>query len=228
MPLAVAFFLSGAAALILQVLWTRMMGHVLGASALAVSTVLTVFMGGLALGSHLGGQRARAIRRPVLAFAVLEAGVGLYGLAVPTLLESLPTLQVGLAYVWGEARDGQALLRFFLAALVLLPPTTAMGATLPLLAEAAVGRMRRMAETTGRLYAANTLGAVAGALLSGFWLIPTLGISTTVRVAAGIDIAVALGVLLAFRVGGEPWLVAREAPSEAIHLYEAAEDLRVK
>lgn len=228
MPITFAFFLSGAAALILQVLWTRMMGHVLGASALAVSTVLTVFMGGLALGSHLGGRWAPRVQRPLLVFAVLEAGVGLYGLMVPAMLESLPYLQVGLSGLLGEGRWGHALVRFFLATLVLLPPTTAMGATLPLLAEAAVGRLRRIAETTGGLYAANTLGAVVGALASGFWLIPTFGISTTVLVAAGVDLAVAGGVVLAFRWGRDGFLTEPRNPPETHALYEDAEALRIE
>ena len=88
MPVAVCFFLSGATALFLEVLWTRMLGHVFGANALAVSTTLTVFMGGLAIGSHFGGKWAPKLRRPLLAFAALESAVGLYGLLVPILFEA--------------------------------------------------------------------------------------------------------------------------------------------
>lgn len=201
MPIAPAFFLSGAAALILQVLWTRMLGHVLGASALAVSTVLTVFMGGLALGSHLAGRNVSRIRRPLVVFAALEAGVGLYGLLVPTLLEALPAVQGAWIQSLGDGRWGYALLRFLLACVVLIVPTTAMGATLPVLAEAVVRRVDRMAEKTGQLYAANTFGAVFGALAAGFWLIPTYGLSKTVFIAAGIDLGVAAFVLVAFSLG---------------------------
>ena len=205
-----AFFFSGAAALVLQVLWTRVLGHVLGASALAVSTVLTVFMGGLALGSHLGGRLAPRLQRPILAFAALEVWVGLYGLAVPTLLAQLPALQLGLAPVLGDGRWGWALVRFGLSALVLLPPTVAMGATLPILAQATVGREGSLAEITGRLYAANTFGAVAGALACGFHLVPVLGVRTTVVLAALLDLAVALGVLVLFG-----WLRRSPRPAKA-------------
>jgi spermidine synthase len=228
-PIALAFFFSGAAALVLQILWTRMLGHVLGATALAVSTVLTVFMGGLALGSHLGGRWAPRLRRPVLAFAALEAGVGLYGLLVPGLLERLPELQQGLGGVLGDGRWGYALLRFLLAVLVLALPTTAMGATLPILAEAVVQRGDDMAQKTGTLYAANTFGAVAGALGAGFWLIPTLGVSATVLLGASIDLAVALGVLLAFGAGGAGMMLRGRAPARTgtARLFELEPELRV-
>lgn len=132
-------------------LWTRLLGQVLGATALAVSTVLTVFMGGLALGSYLGGRAAARLRQPLLAFALLEAGVGLYGLLVPELLGFIPGLQAGFTEHLGDGRWGQALFRFGLASLVLLLPTTMMGATLPLLADATIGDRERMAETTAKL-----------------------------------------------------------------------------
>ncbi len=212
---AVCFFLSGAAALILQVLWTRMIGHVFGATALAVSTILTVFMGGLALGSHLGGRWAPRLKRPLLVFAVLESAVGLYGLLVPTLLHAMPDWQrvllpEGYGYWW------YAIARFLIVAILLLLPTTAMGATLPVLAEGVVERSDEMASKVGTLYAANTFGAVLGAMLGGFYLIPTLGMATTVYVAAAVDLAVAIFVLLVFRFGGRGWLrVSTPATSEA-------------
>lgn len=225
MPIALAFFLSGAAALVLQVLWTRMLGHVLGASALAVSTVLTVFMGGLALGSHFGGRLAPRVKNPLLGFSALETAVGLYGLLVPTLLGWLPAVQAGAASVLGEGLWGWALFRFVLSCLVLLVPTTAMGATLPLLAQAVVNRDADLAEETGRLYAANTFGAVAGALLAGFHLIPTLGVERTVWLAAGIDLFVAVFVLLVFAAG--PRLKARRRDPAQRGLYALEPDLRI-
>ncbi len=213
MPIAAAFFVSGAAALVLQVLWTRMLGHVLGADALAVSTVLTVFMGGLALGSHLGGRHAPRLRRPLLAFAGLEAAVGLYGLFVPAGLDAMVAVQAGVVEHLGDGRWGPALLRFALAGLLLLPPTTLMGATLPLLAQALVRRSERLAERIGGLYAANTFGAVAGALLAGFFLIPELGVTATVRIAAALDLSVAAAVLAFFSVGRVDALVkSRPSP----------------
>ena len=225
MPVVVCFFLSGAAALILQVLWTRMLGHVFGATALAVSTTLTVFMGGLALGSHLGGRIAPKLKRPLFAFAVLESAVGLYGLLVPGLLTVLPDVQRALV----DDDSGFwtfALLRFVLVTVVLVLPTTAMGATLPILAEGVVKRTGAMAAPVGRLYAANTFGAVVGAFGAGFVLIPKLGIQSTVVLAAGVDLFVA-GVVLAIGfAGGEGALLAerrRLTPDEMLHRLEPIE-----
>lgn len=221
MPVALCFFLSGAAALILQVLWTRMLGHVFGATALAVSTTLTVFMAGLALGSHFGGKYAHRLKRPLVAFAALETAVGAYGLLVPSLFEMLPSLQraVGLELgFWGYA-----LFRFVMVALILALPTTAMGATLPILAQGVVKRSDEMASRVGALYAANTFGAVLGAFVAGFVLIPDYGITTTVYLAAAIDLFVAVLVLLLFTVGGSKLLLTRVRAQPADELLDEFE-----
>lgn len=231
MLVAICFFLSGAAALILQVLWTRMLGHVFGATALAVSTTLTVFMGGLALGSHYGGKWAPRLKHPLLAFAVLETAVGFYGLIVPSVFEALPNVQRHLGLDLGPGLWGYALLRFLVVALVLLLPTTAMGATLPVLAQGVVERSEHLASRVGSLYAANTLGAVVGAFGAGFVLIPELGLSQTVRIAAGIDLLVALTVLGLFRFGGEALLLRRrqeETPDEILNRLEPIEPVRLR
>lgn len=207
-----------------------MLGHVFGATALAVSTTLTVFMGGLALGSHLAGRRAASLRRPLLAFAVLESAVGLYGLIVPSVFEALPTVQRHLGLDLGEGLWGYAILRFLVVALILILPTTAMGATLPVLAQGVVERSEHLASRVGSLYAANTTGAVAGAFLAGFVLIPDLGLSTTVRIAAAIDLLVALTVLGLFRFGGSALLLRRrdeETPDEILNRLEPVEPVRL-
>jgi spermidine synthase len=204
---AICFFLSGAAALILQVLWTRMLGHVFGATALAISTTLSVFMAGLALGSHFGGKLAPKLKNPLLAFAALETSVGLYGLLVPTLLSLMGPIQAALALDLGDSIWGYAMLRFILVALILIVPTTAMGATLPILAEGVVKKSEQLAGKTGLLYASNTFGAVAGSFVAGFVLIPRLGITATVYLAAAIDLFVALTVLGLFKLAGESLLL---------------------
>ena len=195
MPATLLFFLSGAAALLLQVLWTRMLGHVFGATTLAVSSVLTVFMAGLAVGSYWGGRRAARLKRPLLVFAALELAVGIYGLGVPTLLNEISGLERALmpqdVGFWGYT-----LARFGWVAAILIGPTAAMGATLPVLAEGIVQRNERMASEIGGLYAANTAGAVVGALAGGFYLIPAFGMSMSVQIAAGVDVLVALTVLV--------------------------------
>jgi spermidine synthase len=227
MPVTICFFLSGAAALILQVLWTRMLGHVFGATSLAVSTTLTAFMGGLALGSHLAGRWAPKMRRPVLMFAVLESAVGIYGLIVPALLSLMPAVQRAIGLDLHAGVLGYAILRFVVVSLILLLPTTAMGATLPMLAEGIVKEHHHMASRVGRLYAANTFGAVAGAFLAGFVLIPKLGVTMTVYIAASIDLLVAGTVVLLWRAGGGESILIRarkpESPDEILAEVEPIE-----
>lgn len=227
MPVTICFFLSGAAALILQVLWTRMLGHVFGATTLAIATTLTAFMGGLALGSHLGGKYAPKLKRPLLAFAVLETLVGLYGLLVPVLFSTLPAVQRWIGADLGTGVLGYSILRFVVVSLIVLLPTTAMGATLPFLAEGVVKAEHHMASRTGQLYAANTFGAVFGAFFAGFVFIPQLGITTTVYLAAVIDLLVAGVVLVLFKISNSDRLLTRsdreESPDQILTRLEGIE-----
>src|ERR1044072_2887617 len=125
------FILSGATGLIYEILWARMLGLVFGATTLAVSTVLAAFMGGLALGSALAGRLAPRITRPVSAYGWMEIGIAVYALLVPFLFQTVDDLY---AFVWQQLHPGFlafTLLRFALSCLMLLVPTTLMGATLP-------------------------------------------------------------------------------------------------
>src|SRR5512138_462770 len=99
------FFLSGASGLILELLWTRMLTLVFGSTTLAVSTVLTAFMGGLGLGSFLAGRVADRLREPVRAYAAAEATIGLYALLVPAVVGHYPQLNL---WLWDTLGDRYA------------------------------------------------------------------------------------------------------------------------
>lgn len=121
-----AFFLSGAVSLVYQVLWTRQLGLVFGVTIQAASTVLACFMGGLALGSYLAGRRLNRTARPLRAFALVELGIGIFGVIVPWLLGVADGLVVMAApYVEQTPALGTAL-RLVLTALVLTGPATLM------------------------------------------------------------------------------------------------------
>jgi spermidine synthase len=188
---------SGLCALVYQIVWTRLLGLSFGTTTEAVATVLGVFFGGLALGSWLAARALRRVRRPLRVYAALEAFVGAFALA------SLPLLRhLDQGYAWlgvPETPAGLALLRVALAALLLLPPTLAMGATLPVVARAVVARDETLGRACAGLYAANTLGAVLGAYSTGFWWIPQLGLARTVLLAGAVNLAVGA---LVFAVGG--------------------------
>ena len=155
-----AFFLSGASSLIFQTIWTRMLHHVFGATSVAISTVLTVFMAGLGLGAWLGGKYAHRIKHPIITYAVAEIGVGIWGLLIPLMVQSDGWLATVNAFLRAElgAESGLFMVaRFLCVAPLLIVPTTLMGSTLPLLTRHFV-RASEQAREAGRL-AAPTVGS---------------------------------------------------------------------
>ncbi len=160
------FFTSGCAALIYEVIWFHLLRLVIGASAISMAIVLASFMGGMFLGSLLYAHFVRRSLNPVVVYAVLEIGIGVFGLLMPVLLPAVKYVYIGLV---GYGSLGIAL-RAVIAAVLLLPPTALMGATLPAIARRYEPGRRGMAGLSS-LYAANTLGAVAGCLVSAFYLL---------------------------------------------------------
>jgi spermidine synthase len=176
-----AFLLTGGTSLVFEVAWTRLLLLSLGATAVAVGAVLGAFMGGMAVGSVLAGKRFAARIDPVLAYALLEGWAGLYGLATPGLLRM--------------AESPSPVAQFCAAIALLMPATVGMGASLPILTRALGRNSSWTAVAVGRLYAANTAGAVLGPLVAVFWLFPALGLLRTLHVASAVDILVCLGVI---------------------------------
>ena len=191
-----AFFASGAAALLFEVLWFRAFGRVLGNTVWAATLVLTAFMLGIALGGLLAARWAARIRHPARAFAAAEAVVAVCGAA---LVWALPLLEapVGrwLAPLAGEPALA-ASVRFGLPLAAMLVPTIAMGMTLPLGV-----RVLAQKETTralGLLYAANTFGACLAPMIAEYYLIGALGLRGTALAAGALDLlAAALALQLA-------------------------------
>ncbi|MFQ6047938.1 MAG: fused MFS/spermidine synthase [Phycisphaerae bacterium] len=205
------FFFSGAAALSYEVVWQRRMMLVFGASAPAISAVLTAFMAGLAIGSVLFGRWADRLVNTVRTYAVVELGIGLSALAMPALLDV-----AGAAYVWVYRTYAPSpaiynLVRFALCVAVLLIPTTLMGATVPLMGRLVTRSDRSLGRDVGLFYAVNTLGAVAGCAVSGYVAIRTIGMAKTTLLAVGINLAIAAGAWL---VAGLP--AARTAPLRSL------------
>jgi spermidine synthase len=193
------FFLSGFSGLLYEVLWLRMLILIFGSTTLAVSTVLTSFMGGLALGSFLFGRIMDRQKRPLLYYGLLEGVIGLYALMIPWLFTLLiPAYRV----IWAQFHPnfyGFTLMQFLLVSAVLVIPTTCMGATLPILSKWAVQQEKTLGVTIGRLYALNTFGAVLGTALSGFFLLPHLGVQKTLGIAVAVNLLVALSILVLYR-----------------------------
>jgi spermidine synthase len=197
--LAALFLLSGATALVYEVSWTRRLVLLVGSTSTATALLLAAWMLGLALGARLGGPIADRSRSPLRLYAALEAGAAGAALVLPFLLDAAGGAETLTA-------AGREPVLFAVAFLLLLVPTSLLGATLPALARAAVEDAATAGTRVGLLYAANTLGAVAGALLAGFALVEAFGVDGSARVAVVANLAVA----------GAAWLLAaREAPRAA-------------
>ncbi|HEY3357531.1 MAG TPA: fused MFS/spermidine synthase, partial [Polyangia bacterium] len=212
------FFASGATGLIFETVWIRQLTLVFGSTTLAISTVLTAYMGGLALGSHLLGRRADRLRDPLRAYALCEGGIGLYALAIPLILATFPALNHWLWRGFGDRYALLSVLRFVAAAGLLILPTTLMGATLPFLARYVVQKpwhARRVGARVGALYALNTAGAVLGTFAAGFVLLPNLGVTASHTLAASVNVGLCVLVL-----ASRSWVRRREererAPIEEI------------
>jgi spermidine synthase len=216
--LLLLLFMSGACSLVYELIWVRMLLVVFGVSTYAVSTVLTAFMAGLAIGSLYFGRVADrwSDDRPetgLKVYGLLELGIGLFAILFPTILSGLDEVYTLLYAVAGESASFPVL-RFLLTAVVLVIPTTLMGATLPVLCKFAIRRVEGSGAGVGRLYAINTLGAAVGCFIAAFVLLPHLGVAgATYLVAAGN-----------FAIGGIALLLSRkhaQSTEKALHAAEA-------
>ena len=192
------YFLSGATALVYQVVWSRMLMHVFGSTAVALGTVLAAFMAGMAVGSWLIGKAADKSNHCLRLYAFLEIGLALAALLSHTLLSHIGPVHLALYDVFGFSSAGFGVIRFLLAFVLVMAPTILMGATLPVLARFLVNRRNKVGINLSTLYATNTLGAVCGVLLTGFFLIGTFG----------VHIPVYMAVVANLVIGGLAWLVS--------------------
>jgi spermidine synthase len=177
------FFISGALALIYQVVWSRMMMHVFGSTAMAVGTVLAAFMSGMAIGSWVFGKIADRKRNCLRLYAWLEIGIALAALLSHILLSQISPAHLAIYKLVGSSAAVFAVVRFLLAFLLVMVPTVLMGATLPVLTRYLVRHKTSVGIKLSTLYATNTFGAVAGVLISGFFLIGYYGIHVPVYIA---------------------------------------------
>ncbi len=200
----VLFFISGMTGLIYEVAWTRLLITVFGSTAYAVSTVLAAFMGGLALGSIIFGRVGDRLKRPVLAYGVLEALIAIYALAVPLIIGSLVGVYSDIFETFGRETFPVAVVRFLLSFLVILVPTTLMGGTLPILSKYAGREFRRIGRNIGLLYAINTFGAVVGSFATGFLLLEAFGVTSSIYLAAGLGLGVGVIAIIIGRKAQVP------------------------
>lgn len=195
------FLFSGATGLLYEVAFCKVLSTIFGATAYAVSTVLSAFMAGLALGAFFGGRLAEKVRRPLAAYGAAEVLVGALAAGTPWVFESLTSVYVSIARS-GTSLPALTALRAAMTFAVILVPTACMGATLPLLSRIFAG------DTEGQrrlplLYATNTLGGALGSLLGAYVVLSTLGIAGTMHAAALVNVIIGV-VAIALGMRGPP------------------------
>jgi len=210
-PLVLLLFVgSGCAALMYEIVWFQLLQLVLGSSAVSIAVLLGTFMGGMCIGSLALARFVSPGRHPLRVYAVLELAIGASALL---MLVAMPAVQYVYTSVVGHGVPG-LLLRGLFAAICLLAPTAMMGATLPAVA--------RWVETTPRgvswlgfFYGGNTLGAVLGCLLAGFYLLRVHDMPTATFVAVALNVLVAGGALALSNLEPRP-APARSLPDASV------------
>lgn len=193
--LYVLFFFSGASSLIFETIFTRLLTYAFGNTAYAVSTVLAAFLGGLALGAFLVGRWVDHRPPSLWIYAGLELLVGIYCLFIPKLFALMTESYITLFHRFQLGAGELTVMRFGLAALVILLPTMLMGGSLPALARYVSAGCADFQVKVDHLYAWNTLGAALGTLASTFLLMPAWGVTWTIRIACATNFAIFASVV---------------------------------
>src|SRR5262245_5410914 len=189
------FFCSGATALIYEVVWSKYLSLLFGSTIYAQTVVLAVFMGGLALGNRLIGARSDLLLKPLGAYGKLEVLIGFYAFAFSFLYQVAERVFVSLGSNLIDHGAWLLLLKGALAVGLLLLPTVLMGGTLPLLAAWLQKNTKDAGRWTARFYSINSLGAVVGACLAGFFMIRNLGLVSTLQVTGLLNVIVGFAAI---------------------------------
>src|SRR3989442_615324 len=186
------FFCSGATALVYEVVWSKYLTLMLGSTVQAQTVVLAVFMGGLALGNRLFGARADQSPRPLAIYGYIELAIGLYAFFFNWFYQFADAVFVRLGTGQLEHRAWLLVLKGALSVALLLGPTLLMGGTLPLLAAWLQRQSSDASRWSARFYSINSLGAVFGAGMAGFYLVRALGMVSALQMTALVNLLVGL------------------------------------
>ncbi|MEP7065193.1 MAG: fused MFS/spermidine synthase [Gemmatimonadota bacterium] len=214
--LSLVFVLSGAAGLIYESIWTRYLGLFVGHGAYAQIIVLTIFLGGMSAGAFVVSRISDRLRDPLATYAFVELAIGMIGyvfhdIFVATTNGAYDHLFPSLA----GSPNTVIILKWTIAALLILPQSILLGATFPLMS-AGVLRIvpRRPGSVLAQLYFANSIGGAAGVLIAGFWLLAVGGLPLTLDVAATVNLVVFLIALGVARFGAHGSTMGAHGPEE--------------
>jgi spermidine synthase len=193
------FLFSGVASLIYQIVWVRMLTLVFGHTIYSVSIVLSAFMAGLGLGSYLWGRTIDKTGKPLLVYGKIEILIGVSAAFLSILLSNFSPIYAWLHHWLPNFFFLVVVLKTVLAFLLVLIPTIFMGATLPVMCKYFATDDANLGQQVGYLYSINTLGAAAGCLFAGYFLIGFFGVLETALVAAGINLLIGLVCIAVFK-----------------------------
>jgi spermidine synthase len=183
------FLISGAAGLIYEIVWERLLKLYFGVTMVSVTLIVSAYMAGLGVGSLIGGRVAQKLKNTLFLYGLLEIGIALFGLVSPNIIVWVGQTTAGAPYV----------VVFLVSFAILLIPTTLMGMTLPLLTQSFVDRVEVSGRIIGFLYGINTLGAALGTVLAGYVLIGAYGFDGTTYIAVLLNGLVGLFAFLLSR-----------------------------
>ncbi|MCX7944775.1 MAG: fused MFS/spermidine synthase [Deltaproteobacteria bacterium] len=186
----VCFFLSGMAGLIYQVVWSKYFNLFLGITSYSVAILLSTFMGGLALGNHIFGKFVDRYKNPLKLYSYLEFGIGITCALFPIYFDILFDLYFTLAQGSVPNSISNLLLKIIFSIMTILLPTTFMGGTLPVMSKFIIKHIADVGAKVGLLYFLNTVGAIAGTLIGGYFIIHTLGTDLSIQLFSFVNILV--------------------------------------
>ena len=186
-----SFFLSGFAALVAQVVWTRFLALTLGTSVYSLSIITASFLIGLALGSYIISKKIHKIKHPITTFAFVELGIGASGISILFFIDKLDIPYLILYHTFNSFYPFTISL-FTIILIIILIPTTLMGTTMPLVSKIISKKMTSVGTDIGIIFATNTFGAIFGSFFASFVLIPSIGMTKTAALGTAVSIFIAI------------------------------------
>lgn len=198
--LLLIFAVSGATALIYEILWIRPLSLVFGNSIYAIGTIIFSFIIGLAIGSFLIAKYADKVKNPLQGFAYIQILVGITSIMILSVINELPQMYIGLYDATKFSTELFIVLQVVLSSLVLLIPATLIGMSFPLVMKHYSKNLSDIGKDVGKVDGVNSLGAGIGVLLVSFLLMPELGIKSTVQLTASINIVIGIMLCLSIKL----------------------------
>lgn len=224
--LILIFALSGMAALIYEIIWIRPLSLVFGSTVYAVSTIISSFILGLAIGSWLAGKYSDRMKNPLKYFAIFQIGIGAYGILLLPIFGLLPGAYIE---VYNLTFPNLYLFQFtqiLMAMAIITIPATLMGTTLPLIFKTYSQNFSTIGYDVGKLDASNSIGAVFGTLAAGFLMLPLLGIQSSILITALINFSIGVAILATKGRVKKQYLIALIIGMAVIFLYAPGYDVQ--